>query len=333
MVSFIAEFVIIALHTPPFFDFKYWKKSSGAVKPFVSDKLNVFVFLRLYLFVRVVRDYTAVYSRRRLIYDSGYKEEGGYEVGSLTAMKSVYLQYTTTMIAVLAGGSILILAYMAHVAERDWQPEQFDYKNCVWYVIFFIAAMDYGSMGPKSAFGKGVAVLILVWGMILLSMFVSVVFDCAGLSSYEVWAIDWLKQGELMEQERHVAADVIATWWRYKMAARNRMGKQSNGRKNDPMSETYFKLSTVKKYKLLMEIQFKIRRAGGGDDGFPKPSLVSESAVSLSDSAREIRQYIESQQDSNPDGQQLQSRLAAIDRAHEAILAKLEAMSSSQQTA
>ena len=47
-------------------------QGSGAVKPFVSDKLGVFVFLRVYLFVRVVRDYTDVYARRRLIYDNGY---------------------------------------------------------------------------------------------------------------------------------------------------------------------------------------------------------------------------------------------------------------------
>ena len=46
------------------------------MKPFVSDELGVFVFLRVYLFVRVVRDYTDVYARRRLIYDSGYRLPG-----------------------------------------------------------------------------------------------------------------------------------------------------------------------------------------------------------------------------------------------------------------
>ena len=50
-----------------------------------------------------------------------YKQEGGYEVQSLTAMKSVYVKHTTLMIVILAGGSISVLAYMAHVAERDWQ--------------------------------------------------------------------------------------------------------------------------------------------------------------------------------------------------------------------
>lgn len=60
-------------------------QGSGAVKPFVSDKLGVFVFLRVYLFVRVVRDYTDVYARRRLIYDNGYT----YSIS--TCVSHVYL--------------------------------------------------------------------------------------------------------------------------------------------------------------------------------------------------------------------------------------------------
>jgi len=100
------------------------------VKPFVSDKLGVFVFLRVYLFVRVVRDYTDVYARRRLIYDSGHKANGGCEIRALTAVKTAYLKHTAVTVAILAVGSILMLAYMAHVAERDWQPEQFAFKNC-----------------------------------------------------------------------------------------------------------------------------------------------------------------------------------------------------------
>ena len=46
-------------------------QESGAVKPFASDKLEVFALLRIYLFVRVVRDYSDIYARRRLIYDHG----------------------------------------------------------------------------------------------------------------------------------------------------------------------------------------------------------------------------------------------------------------------
>merc|ERR1712093_872128 len=100
--------------------------------------------------------------------------------------------------------------------------------------------------------------------MVLLSMFVSVVFDCAGLSSYEAWAIDWLKQSELMEQEREAAANAITTWWRWIQAS---SGKESGGKKQvgGANAEAYFRLRSIKKFKMLLEIQFKIRRAGGGD--------------------------------------------------------------------
>jgi hypothetical protein len=314
MGQFITEFAVVALHAPPYFDFRHWRTGSGAVKPFVSDKLGVFVFLRVYLFVRVVRDYTDVYARRRLIYDSGHKANGGCEIRALTAVKTAYLKHTAVTVAILAGGSILMLAYMAHVAERDWQPEQFAFKNCVWYVTFFVAAMDYGSMGPKSQFGTGVSVLIVSWGLILLSMAIGVIFESASLSSYEVWAIDWLKQCELLEQERIVAADMLTSWVRHKKSMKNQREGQ------EKYSETMYKLNAVKKYKLLMEIQFKIERAGGGDAGIPQPKRTTEAAITLSDSAKEIRAHVE-----QDDGSALQSRLAAINAAHDVILQKLQA--------
>merc|ERR1712028_68401 len=318
MAQFITEFVVIAMHAPPYFDFRHWRTGSGAVKPFVSDKLGVFVFMRVYLFVRVVRDYTDVYARRRLIYDRGHKSAGGMEIRALTAMKTAYIKHTAVMVAALGGGSILILAYMMHCAERDWQPEQFSYKNCVWYVVFFVAAMDYGSMGPKSQFGTGLAVLIVSWGLILLSMAIGVIFESATLSSYEVWAIDWLKQCELLEQERAVAADMLRAWFKYKKSVKTQLaGKQGN----EKFSETVYKLNSVKEYKLLMEIQFKIERCGGGDAGIPQPVLTTEAALSLSDAAKEIRAQVEAQDQADV----LQDRLAAINAAHEVILQKLQA--------
>merc|ERR1712118_126072 len=133
-------------------------------------------------------------------------------------------------------------------------------------------------MGPKSQFGTAVAIFVVSWGMVLLSMFVSVVFECAAISSYEAWAIDWLKQSELLEQEREAAADVLASWWKYKLAIKNRLKQQEAGKPQDNYSEAYFQLSAIKKYKLLSEIQYKVARAGGGDAGMPQPSLASEGA-------------------------------------------------------
>ena len=66
-----------------------------------------------------------------------------------TLLQAYYADYPGTMTALLGGGSILCLAYMVHAAERDMQPEQFSFIRCVWYVIFFTAAMDYDGMGVQ----------------------------------------------------------------------------------------------------------------------------------------------------------------------------------------
>ena len=70
----------------------------------------------------------------------------------------------------------------------------------------------------------------------------------------QVWAIDWLKRCELLEQERIVAADMLTSWVRHKKSMKNQREGQ------EKYSETMYKLNAVKKYKLLMEIQFKIER-------------------------------------------------------------------------
>ena len=56
------------------------------------------------------------------------------------------------MTGFLGGGSVLVLAYMAHAAERDQQPEGFTYIRCVWYVLFMTAAMDFDSMGVQVSY-------------------------------------------------------------------------------------------------------------------------------------------------------------------------------------
>lgn len=60
--------------------------------------------------------------------------------------------------------------------------------------------------------------------------------------------------------------------------------------------------------------------AGGGDAGIPQPKRTTEAAITLSDSARAIRAHVE-----EDDGSALQTRLAAINAAHDVILQKLQA--------
>merc|ERR1711998_196034 len=84
---FIAEFIVLMLHCPPYFDFRFWEDATGTKKVFIGDKMGVFIMLRLYAFVRVIRDYSNIFARRRLVYDGGYRNRGGQEIDSTVALK------------------------------------------------------------------------------------------------------------------------------------------------------------------------------------------------------------------------------------------------------
>jgi len=220
--GFVWEMILLALHTPPFLDFRYWEIEAGKTdvnpglkKPFMSDCFGVFIVLRLYLFARVVRDNTPLYARRRLIYEGGYKSRGGGEIDYKLAFKNTYIQKEAQAIVTLLCFGVFVLTYMTWVSERDYQPEAFDYKSCFWFTVFQIVLAGYRGMAAKTTFGMCVSLLVVFFGIIILSLSIAVIFNSVDLSANESWAMDWLREYTLKEKERNAATDYLASWWRY----------------------------------------------------------------------------------------------------------------------
>lgn len=253
--SFALEFVLLAIHAVPYADFRYWKDATGVEKPFISDKLNALCLLRLYTIIRVVRDYTPIYARRRLVYDGGYRERGGAEISFKLALKANMTIHEGAFVGLTYFGSLIVLGYIYHAGERDWQPETYTFVNTIWLVAFQFAAMDFNGMSPMSEFGTFISMMVIVWGLIILSMLVNVIFNTVMLSSYEGWAIDWLLQYELCEEERQNAANVLGHWWNHKLEI------QKNGKKRDDgTTEAAYVIKLVQYFKKMREITFMINR-------------------------------------------------------------------------
>jgi len=272
-MAFLMEFIVLAFHAPPYFDFRYWKLESGISKPLVSDKLGVFCMIRLYVFIRVVRDAARVYSRRHMIYDGGYRTRGGPEVNYKLAMKAVMVQHEVLFVAIIYAGSVFVLGYMWHVSERDWQPEDFTFKQCIWLVVFQLCAVDYNGLAPKSDVGTLVGLLVICWGLVVISMLVNVIFNAVVLSSYEGWAIDWLDQYELCESQRDASAKVLKTWWQHKM--NRKKGISSGG--DSKMDDAQYIIRLVQNYKHMRETTFQVSTNSGDQACDP----VAESQVKM----------------------------------------------------
>jgi hypothetical protein len=198
--------------------------SQGLKKPFLCDNFGVFMAVRLYLWVRVIRDHTSVYERRRLIYQGGYTERGGPEINFKIACKKHYLHKEALSVFTILFVGTSILSYCTYVSERDFQPKIFNFKDSVWFTLFQILLCGFNGMAAYTTFGKYVSLAVMFFGIIVLSLAIAVVFNALALSSNESWALDWLREYALKEKERNAATDYLAYWWRYLAVKNNGAG-------------------------------------------------------------------------------------------------------------
>jgi len=220
--AFVVEVLVCMIHVPPGLDFRYWEVPEGKInvnvgmkKPFLCDNFGVFMVMRLYMWVRVVRDSTGVYQRRRLIYEGGYRARGGPEINYVVACKKHYLKKEAVSVFVLLGVGSIILTYCVWVTERDYQPEIFTFKASIWFTVFQILMVGYNGMTNLTAFGQWVALLVVFFGITVMSLAIAVVFNSVSFTANESWAMDWLRDYQLKEQEEAAATDYLAHWWRY----------------------------------------------------------------------------------------------------------------------
>jgi len=340
--SFAAEFCVLFIHAIPYGDFRFWTDNTGVQKPFISDKLNALCLLRLYTVVRVIRDYTPIYARRRLVYDGGYRQRGGPEINYKLAMKATMSLNESTFVGALYMSSLLIWGFILHACERDWQPETFTYKNCVWLTAFMFAAMDFNDMSAMSEMGTLISMFIIVWGLIVLSMLVNVIFNTVVLTSYEGWAIDWLQQYELCEDERQASADLIAHWWSRKLAERN-------GKGGDEESSAGYLILLCQQFKKIREISYLISRNNPDANADPmtelqfgmKSDLKAMATTLLGEEEAEALAEDEKSSDkaagmtlATPVGEQaelLAARVTQMEEVQGAILKKIETMYTKQK--
>jgi len=340
--NFMMEFCLLGFHALPYSDFRFWTDVTGLEKPFISDKLNALCMLRLYTVFRVVRDYTPIYARRRLVYDGGYRERGGPEINYKLALKANLTLHETTTVCALYFSSLVVWGYIYHCCERDWQPEKYTFINCIWLTAFQFAAMDFNGMGPMSEFGTLVAAMIIIWGLIVLSMLVNVIFNTVVLTSYEGWAIDWLTQYELCEEERQSAADLLAHWWDRKVSL-----KQRGAKTGDEKEEAAYLILLVQQYKKLREVTFLINRNNPDQNADPMTELQFGMKEDLRDLAETLlgaeaanvgQEAPEVDSDTinlaTPVHEQasiLAERVAEMEKVQSAILKKIEAIYTSKK--
>ena len=135
------------------------------------------IFLRLYLWIRVLRDSCMIYRRRWQIYEGGYRRRGGPDITWSTALRHCYVSNKPVFALQMIFYSCIIFSYITYNGERDFQNDTFTIKNTIWFTIMQQLLVGYNDMFPKSAFGQTTVLCNTICGMVILSLAIEIIFE------------------------------------------------------------------------------------------------------------------------------------------------------------
>jgi len=151
---------------------------------FRNNIIIFFTSLRVYLFLRLLRDYSTVYRQRDwIVRERSFKEfsEFGYQIGYGTVLKTYFFTYTVLFVSGIFVFALLFLSYMMYLSEREywvdytqkpiltWKLREHHYQmpppgylpdwlsqydSCLWFTIVTMASLGYGDIAPVAWQGR-----------------------------------------------------------------------------------------------------------------------------------------------------------------------------------
>eukprot|EP00002_Diphylleia_rotans_P013293 TRINITY_DN2596_c0_g2_i4.p1 TRINITY_DN2596_c0_g2~~TRINITY_DN2596_c0_g2_i4.p1 ORF type:complete len:592 (+),score=120.81 TRINITY_DN2596_c0_g2_i4:69-1844(+) len=205
ILPFLIEFLVCAWHIPPYIDYALSDN---------PDKWGIFMFFRLYLLIRPMRDFSPVYINRGRILKSGHDEQGGTGLNSwVIHVRMYFYQHPARFVMTILFTITLFLSFSICIHERENQDD-FSFGRSLWYTTITMTTVGYGDTVAVTTTGRILAVLGGVLGIILSSFCVAVTSGFLQLSRHQKFAVDWVAKAKVDHEEEEAAAILVQSWWR-----------------------------------------------------------------------------------------------------------------------
>ena len=184
---------------------------------FAYQALQLGMFLRLYLVLRIIHTTSRAFRKRGQI-RSQYQDfrRMNLRVNWKLTLKMAFYKHMWTMIATIAVCINFVLAFGLYVVERDTiDGDKFDdLGNCLWFSFVTFSTIGYGDMVPTTASGKVTTVLLGVFGHIVMACFGGIVTNKLAPTKTQQLITEYLENDEADGHYRVAAATLIQSIWR-----------------------------------------------------------------------------------------------------------------------
>ena len=184
------------------------------------------MFLRLYLICRCI-----------MLHSKLYTDASSQSLGALNRIhfnfkfifKSLMTMHPEYVLTVLMVCILVVGSWMLRACEMYHDEVHANFLNSLWLIAITFLSVGYGDIVPNSYCGRGIAVLVGIFGAGCTALVVAVLARKLELSRAEKYVHNFVMDVELDKKFKAAAADILkAGWFVYK---NNKAGRMANVRK------------------------------------------------------------------------------------------------------
>lgn len=278
--KFLLEFIVLSITPIPFIDWFF--------PSFISDitffKIDILMFLRLYLFVRLVRDYSSSYQKRSIIIaqNEDYKKQLP-EFGWQLSIKLLFINNTLSVLIVLSVTTTLIASFCIWFAERDTGNKAMaSFYNTIYFTLVTEMTIGFGDIVPSGTFGRMTALMQGLLGILLISIFSGVVINKLNPTEQQKIAVEFLQKERAQKKRLIAAMRILQVQWLFKK------GKCTTNYRHNTIRSCIKDLQRTK--KILYKLNARNRNDEIMDTLLKKQKMLQKNIKSLTNTIQEIQQ-------------------------------------------
>ena len=207
MPKFFMELLIIILTPLPGLE-RLWG---------LGDKTGLFMFARFYLVVRVVRDYSEVYRKRKqIIFSNAEYRRTLPQFGWQLTLRVLFYSSTIATLLIVTLTTTFIAAFCIWVVEREYNAGLRNFWNTVYFTTITMTTIGYGDYHPTQVWGRITAVLQGVIGILIVTIFSGVVINKLTPTEQQKYAVRFIREEGYVRQRFEAAVTILQVQWLWK---------------------------------------------------------------------------------------------------------------------
>lgn len=240
-----------------------WFESLGPGGSTVEEVAESFVFVRLYLILRVAYIHSDTYVFRADILKANKELQlSGYRVNPMTTFKILFYRHPGKMIVSLVVALLLVFSFCIFVVERNNNKDLSNLGNCFWFAFITLATIGFGDYTAISPTGRIVVILMATVMQFIMVLFAGVVTNLLSPTRELKYVQQFLEQRSADAEYLKAAVRLIEVTY-----LERKRRRQSAGAKNaDRGSISVFAKRSPEVYsamKVLKSVRQTIRQSLG----------------------------------------------------------------------